>query len=240
MTKARPPLTQRGGRATVADMSVLALGDSITRGLNTVVGDLPSRSYAHWLADSLGTEAIILADAGITARQALERLGAKVTGRHDVGVVFVGVNDALAARWKPDVFRDSHAELLCRVGEHADVVATMTVPAYAGRFLGKRSTAVLANEIIRRNAAEARAVVVDLGDLSGSRRVWSDQVHPTSWGQVEIADRLADALGLTVRPSDLAAGRMADPGWRYTAKYLWRGSRYAARQTATRVVRAVR
>lgn len=221
-------------------MSVLAVGDSITRGLNTVVGDLPSQSYARWVADALDVEATVLADAGITSGQALARFGDQIGGRHDIGLVFVGVNDALAARWQPEALRDSHAELLALVTRHADRVATLTVPAYSGRFLGRRAQGLAASEIIRKNAAEAGAAVVDLSDLSGSRYVWSDQVHPTSWGQVVIADRVAAALGLGVRPSDLAADRMRDPGWRYSAKYAWRGARYIVRQSAVRVVRKVR
>lgn len=119
-------------------------------------------------------------------------------------------------------------------------MVTLTVPAYTGRFLGKRGTVARGNEIIRKNAAEAGAVAVDLGDLSGSRYVWSDQIHPTSWGQVWIADRVATALGLDVRPSDLAADRMTDPGWRYTANYLRNGTRCAVRQSASRLVRLTR
>lgn len=220
-------------------MSVLAVGDSITRGLNTVVGDLPSQSYARWVADALSVEAVVLADAGITSAQALDRFGAQITGRHDLGVVFVGVNDALAKAWQPDVFRDAHVELLRRVAGCSDVVATMTVPAYTGRMLVARRRVVEANDIIRKNAAEQGAVVVDLGDLAGRRLVWSDLIHPTSWGQVEIADRLAGAVGLEARPSDLAVGRMTDPGWRYTATFLRNGARYAARQSAHRVARLV-
>ena len=37
-------------------MSVLAVGDSITWGDNTAVGDLLCRSYARWVADALGVE----------------------------------------------------------------------------------------------------------------------------------------------------------------------------------------
>lgn len=221
-------------------MSVLAVGDSITRGDNTVVGDLPCQSYARWVADALGVEAVVLADAGITSAQALDRFGDQIAGQHDVGVVFVGVNDALSPTWRPDTFRLAHAELLRRMGEHSERTATMTIPSYTGRFLGRRRVAAEANDIIRKNAADAGAVVVDLGDLSGTRRVWSDQIHPTSWGQVEIADRVAEALALGVRPSDLARDRMTDPGWRYTATYLRHGTRYAARQSASRLVRLVR
>lgn len=221
-------------------MSVVAVGDSITRGDNTAVGDLLCRSYARWVADAMGTEATVLADAGITSTQALARFGDQITGRHEIGVVFVGVNDALAQRWRPEALRDAHAEMLRRVGEHADRVATMTIPTYTGRFLGKRRRAAEASEIIRKNAADAGAVLVDLGDLSGSRYVWADQIHPTSWGQVEIADRVALELGLDVLPSELAADRMADPGWRYSATYLRHGTRYAMRQSASRVVRLLR
>lgn len=221
-------------------MSVLAVGDSITRGDNTMVGDLPCRSYARWIADALGVEATVLADAGLTSAQALDRFGDQIVGRHQIGIVFVGANDALAARWEPDVLRAAHGELLRRVGQHADRVVTSTVPAITGRFLGKCRTVARANEIIRKNAGDQGAVVVDLGDLAGTRYVWSDQIHPTSWGQVEIADRVAGTLGLSVRPSDLAADRMGDPGWRYTAAYLRFGSRSAIRQTVVRASRLLR
>lgn len=138
-------------------MSVIAAGDSITRGDNTVVGDLPCRSYARWVADAMGTDATVLADAGITSAQALDRFGDQIAGRHEVGIVFVGVNDALASRWQPDVLRAAHAELLRQMGEHADRVVTMTIPTLTGRFLGKRGRASEASGIIRKNAADAGA-----------------------------------------------------------------------------------
>lgn len=221
-------------------MSVLAVGDSITRGDNTMVGDLPCRSYAHWVADALGTAATVLAEAGLTSAQVLDRFGDQIAGQHQIGMVFVGANDALAASWQPEVFRASHGELLRRVGEHAERVVTLTIPAHMGRFLGKRRTADLANVVIRENAAESDALVADLGDLSGSRYVWADQIHPTSWGQVEIADRVAATLGLGTLPGSLAADRMTDPGWRYTAAYLRFGARSAVRQSGVRVVRRAR
>lgn len=223
-------------------MTVLAVGDSITRGLNANAGGLESKSYARWIADVLATNAVILADAGLTSTQVLDRFGAKIDGQHTHGFVYVGVNDALSKRWDPSRLAADHAALLAAVADHAETVATLTIPHFTGRMLVSRSRVRAANEIIRKNAAEAGAIVIELDDLGdlGRRYVWADLIHPTSWGQVAIADRAAAALGLVGQPSSLAAEDMTGAGRRYSAWWTWRMVKYAVRQVLTRVVRVFR
>ena len=70
----------------------------------------------------------------------------------------------------------------------------------------------MANALIVRLAAEHGALVARLDDLRGPTLLLPDAVHPTAIGQLEIADRAAQALaaaGMAVpqMPSTLAEPR---------------------------------
>ena len=76
--------------------------------------------------------------------------------------------------------------------------------------------------MLRRIAADAGAALVELAGFGGRRVMLPDVVHPTSAGQLAIADIAARALGAVRLPSSLAepaTGRWATA--RYEA-WWWR------------------
>ncbi|MDP9345837.1 MAG: hypothetical protein M3P44_08950, partial [Actinomycetota bacterium] len=60
-----------------------------------------------------------------------------------------------------------------------------------------------AGAIIRRAARRNGATLCDLDDLAGPPWMLPDAVHPTAVGQLQIADRAAQALGAPRLPSSL-------------------------------------
>lgn len=163
---------------------LVALGDSITR------------ADGSW-ARLLGAEVLAWdgAVAGDLVRDAVPRLA----GRYDVGLLYVGVNDARSVGWDPQDFEESVDRLLDVLAACCSRVAVLTLP----RDLGRPTSApkpVAANAILRRIAAGRGALVVSLDDVEGWRFVSPDVVHLTALGQWEIARRVALALALPVPP----------------------------------------
>ena len=91
-----------------------------------------------------------------------------------------------------------------------------------------------ANAIIERRAREAGALVVDLGDFGGRTVLMADHVHPTAFGQIEIAERAlavleADGLPARSRPSEMI--RYETTRWgrlRGDATYAYRHAKVSA------------
>jgi hypothetical protein len=76
--------------------------------------------------------------------------------------------------------------------------------------------------------------VVDLDDFRGWRWRFPDAVHPTALGQLEIARRAADALGVVPSPVTLAA---VQRGPRADARYaVTRQTGHLARDWRRRMV----
>jgi lysophospholipase L1-like esterase len=175
-------------------VSVLALGDSITRKGPWGALGLPDRSWAWFLAEALGEPLTNLAVDGARAadvrREQLPRAGAG----HALALVYVGVNDARALDWDPDAFAADFDAILAGAGERAARVLTLTIPVDLGRpRAGAKVPA--ANAIVAATAARHGAVCADLAQLHGRRYVLPDAVHLTPRGQLEVADVAARALG---------------------------------------------
>jgi lysophospholipase L1-like esterase len=186
---------------------LVALGDSITAGHGNMVRGVHCQSWALWLAQALGMPFTGLAVDGALSGDMVRTQLALLDGPYDLGCVYMGVNDARSLRWDPAAYERNLATVLEGLGEQAERVLTMTMPLDLGRPLASGREA--ANAITRRRAREAGVVLVELSDLRGWRLVLPDHVHPTALGQVEIADRAAEALttaGMFVarRPSALA------------------------------------
>jgi hypothetical protein len=95
-------------------------------------------------------------------------------------------------------------------------VCVATIPLDLGRPPAGAKVAEL-NGIVRRLADERDAAVVALDDLHGWRHLFPDAVHPTALGQLEIAERAAQTLGLTPRPATLST---VGTGIRADARYV--------------------
>ena len=88
-----------------------------------------------------------------------------------------------------------------------DRLLTVTAPLDLGRPRAGAKVADL-NAVIERVAGEAGALVVDLRSWGARNLVMTDHVHPTAFGQIDIAERALavlerDGAQVQVRPSSL-------------------------------------
>ena len=91
----------------------------------------------------------------------------------------------------------------------------------------------------RRQAREANSIIEKSGalvfsgsDLQGPRTMMPDRIHPTVVGQLVLADRAAQILGVTPRPSSLDE-ETRDLAWR---AYYRTAARLTPRRLAKRVL----
>ncbi len=168
---------------------------------------VPAVPWALWVARALDLPFTSYAVNGATAADVLALQLPRVRARYDVGCVYVGVNDVRAPDWDAAAYERDLRAILAGLASRADRLLVLSPPHDVGRPPCAPKPA-LAARIIRRVAAEHGAAVADLADLGGWPRVLPDAVHPTALGQVEIADRGADALGAAVAPSALADVRI--------------------------------
>ena len=102
------------------------------------------------------------------------------------------------------------------------------------------------NEVIGEVAADSGALVVDLRSWGARNLVMTDHVHPTAFGQIDIAERALDVLArdgapVAVRPSALIAYRITR--WqrlRGDLTYVYRHLKVSARSAYLRARIAVR
>jgi lysophospholipase L1-like esterase len=202
---------------------LVALGDSITNGGGNMALGVYPRSWAHWLALALDLPYSGLATDGAIASDVVARQLPRLAGAYDVGGLFVGVNDVRAIAWDEAAFAPDYASALAALAEHCERVVALTIPLDLGRPRAGAKVAG-ANALIRRAAAAAGALVVDLDDLRGWRHLLPDAVHPHAAGQVEIADRAARVLGAPRLPSQLAdreTGLRAEARWARAWGRMW-------------------
>lgn len=199
-------------------MTVVALGDSITRGRGGVpaLGVHP-QSWAQWVAEAMGEPFANLASDGAVAADVLREQVPRLRGRHALGLLYIGVNDVRGLTWDAAAYERDVLAIVAALRGCCARVAVLTLPEDLGRPTAAPKPAE-ANRVLR---ALEGVELVELADLRGARFVLPDTVHPTSVGMLEIADRAAAALGLPQRPS--AAVEVRPPGARFAAWWarLW-------------------
>ena len=223
---------------------VLALGDSITNGGGELQWGVALQSWALWVARGLGlpftTYAVDGARVADVARAQTAAFAARTAdpeARFDVGCLYAGVNDVRAPDWEPEGFERDLRAALAFLATRCDRVLACTIPVDLGRPRAGARVAD-ANARIRRAAGDHGALAVSLEDFGARNRVMVDAVHPTAFGQVELAERALDVLaadGMTVRvrPSTLIAYETTR--WRRLrgdATYAYRQAKQAARIAA--------
>ena len=184
-------------------MTLVALGDSITRGRGMVPAfGADPRSWAAWLAEAMGLPFLNLAADGAVSSD-VRRVQLPRLVDCSVATLYIGANDARSVGFDADRFSADVSAVIAGLERMASRVVVLTVPADLGRPPAGAVEPV--NSILR--AAAAAHTVVSLEDFGGWRHVLPDAVHPTALGQVEIADRVARALGVTPLPSEVAEVR---------------------------------
>lgn len=208
---------------------VVAVGDSITVGATRDVGTLPCRSYAAWVAETLGEPVTIHARGGASSGEVVNSLLPEVAGRYHLALTCVGVNDVIrSGRFNPDALAANLAVILTDLRQHAERVAVLTISETTGSVPTlwaygptRRRRIAEANRVICRVSAEHGVEVVTVPALHGRHVLWADRIHPTARGQVEIAEAVVQQLGLPGSPHALAADRIRPPGLRWDMEYAW-------------------
>jgi lysophospholipase L1-like esterase len=222
-------------------LGVLALGDSITNGGGELQWGVALQSWALWVARGLGVPFTTFAVDGarvadVAGRQtaAFAARSSQPGARYDVGCLHAGVNDVRSPDWDPQAYERDLRTAVAFLAARCDRVLVCTLPLDLGRpRVGAR--VVEANARVRAAAADHGALVVDLEDFGARNRVMVDAVHPTAFGQVEIAERAlavlaADGEAVRARPHELIAYETTRWGrLRGDATYAFRHAKQAAR-----------
>jgi lysophospholipase L1-like esterase len=199
---------------TEAPLGVLAFGDSITNGGGELQWGVALQSWVLWTARALGLPFTSYAFDGarvvdVVHQQipAFERGTAHPAAGYELGCLYIGVNDVRSLDWDPAAFEADHRLALGFLEERCDRVLTVTAPLDLGRPRAGAKVPEL-NAVIERVAGELGALVLDLRAFGARNQVMADQVHPTAFGQIAIAERALavlerDGMHVAVRPSAL-------------------------------------
>jgi lysophospholipase L1-like esterase len=232
-------------------LGVLAFGDSITNGGGELQWGVALQSWALWVARGLGLPFTCYATDGarvsdVVAQQIPAFAARSAPGaRYELGCLFIGVNDVRSVEWDAAGFESDFRRALGFLGERCDRVLTVTAPLDLGRPRAGAKVRDL-NATVSRVAREARALVLDLASWGARNLVMTDHVHPTAFGQIDIAERALallarDGMRVEVQPSSLISFQTT-PWQRLRADvtYVYRHLKVSARSGFLRIALAVR
>lgn len=189
----------------------VALGDSVTEGVGDPVPGFPERGSHDQLADRLRrlNPALVYVNLARRGLQSHEILASQLDPARalspDLVSVIAGANDLLLRRWDAARFE---ADLGTLLGAFPGATClTMTLPNFSVPLrMPPTMTArferqwVQANGIIRRLARKHGALLLDIGadEAFHHAAVWSaDGVHPNARGYAQVAQAMAELLGLS-------------------------------------------
>jgi lysophospholipase L1-like esterase len=193
---------------------VLVFGDSITNGGGELQWGVALQSWAQWVARGLG---LPFTNHAVDGNKVADVVGQQIPAflarsahpdaRYELGCLYIGVNDVQPLEWDPASFQVDFRRALEFLVHRCDRVLTLTVPLDLGRPRARAKIGEL-NGLIESAAGQVGALVLDLGDFGARNLVMPDQVHPTAFGQIAIAERAldllaADGMEVRVRPSRL-------------------------------------
>ncbi len=226
-------------------LGVLAFGDSITNGGGELQWGVALQSWALWVARGLGLPFTGFAVDGarvsdVVGQQIPAFVRRSIPGaRYDVGCLYIGVNDVRSVEWDAVAFEHGLRSALEFVRSRCDRVLTVTAPLDLGRPRAGAKMGDL-NAVIVRVSRQIDALVVDLSSWGARNLVMTDHVHPTAFGQIDMAERALavlerDEVRVAVRPSSLIS--FAPSRWqrlRGDATYVYRHAKVSARSALMR------
>ncbi|HEX4279459.1 MAG TPA: GDSL-type esterase/lipase family protein [Solirubrobacteraceae bacterium] len=196
-----------GGTASASStcrLGVLAFGDSITNGGGELQWGVALQSWALWVARGLalpftsyafdGARVHDVVEGQIPAFERLTAATAPAGAGYQLGCLYIGVNDVRSPDWDAAVFEEGYRRALRFLFARCDRVLTVTAPLDLGRPLAAGTVAEL-DAVIERVAGEVGALVLDLRAWGARNLVMTDHVHPTAFGQIDIAERALAVLG---------------------------------------------
>ena len=232
-------------------MGVLAFGDSITNGGGELQWGVALQSWALWVARGLALPFTSYAVDGarvedVVQRQipAFERLTG-ATSRYELGCLYIGVNDVRSPDWDAAAFESGFRFALRFLVARCGRVLTVTAPLDLGRPRAGDKVAVL-DAVIERVAGELGALVLDLRAWGARNLVMTDHVHPSAFGQVDIAERALavlerDGVRVLVHPSRMISfDNTRSERLRGDLRYLYRHAKVSARSGWLRARTAIR
>ena len=220
-------------------LGVLAFGDSITNGGGELQWGVALQSWALWTARGLGLPYTGCAVDGATAHDVVARqipvfvsTAADPEARFDVGLLYIGVNDVRGPAWDPAAYERDLRAAAAFLHQRCTRTLVCTLPLDLGRPRAPAERIAAANAAIQRLED---VLLCDLRDFGARNRVMVDAVHPTAFGQVEIAERALavlarDGVRTHVLPSALI--HWETTRWkrlRGDATYAYRQAKQAAR-----------
>jgi len=232
-------------------LGVLAFGDSITNGGGELQFGVALQSWALWVARALGLPFTGYAVDGATARDVVAAQiptfvsRSRACARYQLGCLYIGVNDVRSVDWNAAAFKTDFRQALRFLAERCERVLTMTAPLDLGRPRAGAKVGEL-DAVISRVAGELGALVVDLRDWGARNHVMVDHVHPTAFGQIDIAGRAlsvlaADGMPVLVAPSSLIS--YSPSRWqrlRADSTYAYRHAKVTGRSVALQAWLALR
>jgi lysophospholipase L1-like esterase len=225
---------------------ILAFGDSITNGGGELQFGVALQSWVQWVARGLGLPFTNYAVDGARAADvaghqiaAHRRFNATPDPHYELGCLYIGVNDVRASDWDPGTYATDLDAAVNYLTQRCDTVLTLTIPLDLGRPRAGVSRVEAANRTIEQTAGRHGAQVLDLRHFGARNLLMADQVHPTAFGQIHLAERALEVLserGLAVRrhPSSLIA---PDPSWLERLKFDWAYTYRRLKQAAAQSLR---
>ena len=224
-------------------LGVLAFGDSITNGGGELQWGVALQSWALWVARGLGLPFTGYAADGATVHDVvgtqIPAFSARSAAgaRYQLGCLYIGVNDVRSTEWDSAAFEADFRAALRFLKARCERVLTMTAPLDLGRPRAGDKVGDL-DAVILRVAGEVDALVVDLRSWGARNFVMTDHVHPTAFGQIDIAERAlsvlaGDGMRVAVAPSSLIS--YWPSRWhrlRADATYAYRHAKVTARSAA--------
>ena len=180
-------------------LGVLAFGDSITNGGGELQWGVALQSWALWVARGLALPFTSYAVDGARVVDVVERqipAFSRLTDgapRFQLGCLYIGVNDVRSPDWDPVAFEARFGTALRFLADRCERVLTVTAPLDLGRPRAGDTVAEL-DAAIERVAGEVGVRALDLRSWGARNLVMTDHVHPTAFGQVDIAERALSVL----------------------------------------------
>ena len=244
-------MTGLAGAESSCRLGVLAFGDSITNGGGELQWGVALQSWALWVARGLALPFTCYAVDGARVFDVVDRqipAFERMTGsrpRYELGCLYVGVNDVRSPDWDPARFEAAFRRALQFLSGRCDRVLTLTAPLDLGRPRAGAKVEDL-NDVVSRVAGELGTLLLDLRSWGARNLVMTDHVHPTAFGQIDIAERALAVLAgagmrVEVQPSALifySVGRRARLQGDWT--YVYRHAKVSARSAWIRARVAIR